>query len=255
MWDPQEYLNHAELRARPFRDLVARIGAERPRRVVDAGCGPGTLTGELARRWPGAIVEAFDSSPEMVSSARERGVAARLCDVTEWRPEPDTDVVVSNAVLQWVPEHDAVLRRWVRELPSGAWLAVQVPGNMDAPSHRAARAVAARDRWVRRLRDVRLRGTGAVSEPRDYANLFADLGCAVDVWETTYVQRLRGEHAVLDWLTGTALRPIVAALDDDEWQEFRRDLAPVLDEAYPPRSDGTTWFPFRRIFAVARTPS
>ncbi len=111
MWDPQAYLDYDELRSRPFHELVARVGAERPRRVVDAGCGPGTLTAELERRWPGAVVEAFDSSPEMVAAARERGVDARLFDITEWRPEPDTDVVVSNAVLQWVPGHAALLRR------------------------------------------------------------------------------------------------------------------------------------------------
>ncbi len=255
MWDPQAYLDYGELRARPFRELVARVGAERPRRVVDVGCGPGTLTAELARRWPEARLEAFDNSPEMVAAARERGVAARLCDVSDWRPEPDTDVVVSNAVLQWVPGHEQLLRRWVGELPPGAWLAVQVPGNMEAPSHRVVRELAASEPWAHRLRDVRLRGVDAVYEPLDYAALLADLGCAVDAWETTYVQQLTGENAVLEWITGTALRPVAAALDHGEWQRFRRDLAPLLDEAYPPRRDGTTWFPFRRVFVVARTPA
>lgn len=255
MWDPGLYLHYGDLRARPFRELVARVGAEGPRRVVDAGCGPGTLTAELARRWPEAKVEAFDNSPEMVAAARENGVAAELRDVTEWTPSPDTDVVVSNAVLHWVPEHEAVLRRWVEAMPPRAWLAMQVPGNMAAPSHRVVREVAASPRWAERLRDVRLRGTESVLEPMDYADLFADLGCDVDAWETTYVQRLEGDDAVLEWITGTTLRPIAAALDTDEWDAFRRDLAPLLDEAYPPREDGTTWFPFRRIFVVARTPS
>lgn len=255
MWDPRAYLDYGELRARPFRELVARVGAERPRRVVDAGCGPGTLTVELADRWPEATLEAFDNSPEMVAAARERGVDARLVDVTDWRPAPDTDVVVSNAVLQWVPGHEELLRRWVAELPPGAWLAVQVPGNMDAPAHRLVRHLAASEAWADRLRTVRLLGADAVYEPLDYAELLADLGCAVDVWETTYVQRLTGENAVLEWVTGTALRPIAAALAPAEWREFRRDLAPLLDEAYPPRADGTTWFPFRRIFVVARTPA
>jgi trans-aconitate 2-methyltransferase len=255
VWDPQAYLDYDELRSRPFHELVARVGAERPRRVVDAGCGPGTLTAELERRWPGAVVEAFDSSPEMVAAARERGVDARLFDITEWRPEPDTDVVVSNAVLQWVPGHAALLRRWVEQLPAGAWVAVQVPGNMNAPSHRLVRSLAGSEPWATRLRDVRLRGAEAVHEPSDYAELFADLGCVVDAWETTYVQRLTGQDAVLDWITGTALRPIAAALGPDDWEAFRRELAPSLREAYPPRADGTTWFPFRRIFVVARTPA
>ncbi|WP_020416639.1 trans-aconitate 2-methyltransferase [Amycolatopsis sp. ATCC 39116] len=250
MWDPAKYLDYADLRGRPFYDLIGRIDAAEPRRVVDLGCGPGNLTLSLASRWPGAKLEALDSSPEMVEAARAAGLDARVADVREWSPEPDTDVVVTNAVLQWVPEHRSLLRRWVGELPSGAWFAMQVPGNMDSPSHTLVREVAARPEWSARVGG--LRGVDAVDTPAEYAELFADAGCSVDAWETTYVQRLSGPDAVLEWITGTALRPVRAALDDDEWQRFRAELAPLLNEAYPPRADGTTWFPFRRVFAVAR---
>ncbi|MDQ0376286.1 trans-aconitate 2-methyltransferase [Amycolatopsis thermophila] len=250
MWDPAKYLDYADLRGRPFYDLIGRIDATEPRRVVDLGCGPGNLTASLAKRWPDAVLEAIDSSPEMVDAARAAGIDARLGDVNEWSPQPDTDVVVTNAVLQWVPEHRSLLRRWVRALPPGAWFAMQVPGNMDSPSHTLVRALASRPEWSSRLGG--LRGVDAVDSPLAYADLFADAGCAVDAWETTYIQRLSGKDAVLEWITGTALRPVRSALDDDEWQRFRAQLAPMLDEAYPPRPDGTTWFPFRRVFAVAR---
>jgi trans-aconitate 2-methyltransferase len=205
MWDPATYLMFDDHRARPFGELVARIRASTPRRVVDLGCGPGNLTESLASRWPSATLEAFDSSPEMVAAARERGIPASVGDVADWHPAPDTDVAVCNAVLQWVPEHPALLRRWAGELPSGAWLAMQVPGNFAAPSHAIARALAAEPRW----RDLvgALRDADAVLDPSDYASLLADAGCAVDAWETTYVQRLTGPDAVLEWITGTALRP------------------------------------------------
>jgi trans-aconitate 2-methyltransferase len=58
---------------------------------------------------------------------------------------------------------------------------------------------------------------------------------------------------VLDWISGTALRPVREALTPDNYAAFRAELAPRLRAAYPRRPDGTTWFPFRRIFAVART--
>ncbi|MFB9930355.1 trans-aconitate 2-methyltransferase [Amycolatopsis halotolerans] len=254
MWDPAKYLDYSDLRGRPFYDLIGRISADSPRRVADLGCGPGTLTLDLALRWPDAVLEAMDSSPEMVAAARERGVAAEVGDVRTWTPKPDTDVVVSNAVLQWVPGHQDLLRRWVTELPAGAVLAVQVPGNFSAPSHAISRQLAASPEWAARLSSVSLRAEDAVGEPRDYADLLADAGCLVDAWETTYVQQLSGPRAVLEWITGTALRPIRAALTDDDWAKFQDDLAPLLDEAYPPRPDGTTWFEFRRIFFVAKIP-
>jgi trans-aconitate 2-methyltransferase len=254
MWDPAAYLVRRDERARPFYDLLARVHAESPRTVVDLGCGPGNLTLLLAERWPGAAVRALDSSPEMVAAAREAGVDAALGDVDEWTPEPDVDVVVCNAVLQWVPGHGELLRRWAGELPGGAWLAMQVPGNFAAPSHEAARELAGRPRWRDRLRGV-LRGHDAVLEPDEYGELLAGAGCDVDVWETTYLHRLDGPDPVLEWMTGTALRPVRAALDDTEWADFRAELAPLLRAAYPQRADGTTWWPFRRIFVVALTGS
>ncbi|MBB5957834.1 trans-aconitate 2-methyltransferase [Saccharothrix tamanrassetensis] len=246
MWDPVEYLSFADHRSRPFHELMARVGAESPRRVVDLGCGPGNLTATLVDRWPSAVVEALDSSPEMVRAARVRGLDARVGDVAAWQPAPDTDVVVTNAVLQWVPGHEDLLRHWVDALPPGAWLAMQVPGNFDGPSHALVRALVAAS-WPSLAGLVR---ASPVLDPAGYADV---LGAAeVDAWETTYLQRLDGPDAVLEWITGTALRPIRAALDDADWAGFRARLAPLLREAYPERADGTTWFPFRRIFAVAR---
>lgn len=247
MWDPTKYLAFADHRSRPFHELVARISATEPRRVVDLGCGPGNLTETLAPRWPDAVIEAFDSSPEMVEAARARGLDARIADATTWSPAPDTDVVITNAVLQWIPTHPDLLRRWAAELPTGAWLAMQVPGNFQSPSHTLVRAQIERS-WSA-LSDV-LRDHTPVLDPAGYADLLD--GCEVDAWETTYLQRLEGPDAVLEWISGTALRPVRARLDDESWTAFRAELAPKLRQAYPQRPDGTTWFPFRRVFAVAR---
>ncbi|MBW0118676.1 trans-aconitate 2-methyltransferase [Pseudonocardia abyssalis] len=249
-WDPALYLGFDDHRSRPFHDLLARVGAVAPRRVVDMGCGPGHLTAVLAARWPGAAISAFDSSAEMVDAARARDIDAGQADVRDWTPAPDTDVVVTNAVLQWVPEHMDLLPRWIAALPSGAWFALQVPGNLDAPSHALVRELLAEPRWhgTTDLRD----GT-AVLDPAGYADLLSDAGAQVDAWETTYLQRLTGEDPVLQWISGTALRPVRDALSPADYAEFRAELAPRLRAAYPVRPDGSTWFPFRRIFAVART--
>ena len=167
------------------------------------------------------------------------------------RLQPDTDVVLSNAVLQWVPGHADLLVRWAGQLSSGSWIAMQVPGNFDAPSHEAVRRLARHDRWSEPLRDFPFR-EGQVDGPTGYATLLTDAGCRVDAWETTYVHELTGEDPVLQWITGTALTPVKSRLDETQWQQFREELIPMLDEAYPMRPDGTTFFPFRRIFVVAQ---
>jgi len=252
MWSPETYLRFADQRGRPFFDLLARVGAESPRRVVDLGCGPGNLTEHLVRRWPEARVDALDSSPEMVAAARERGIAAQVGDVAAYVPPPDTDVVFSNAALQWVPGHAELLVGWAESLDPGAWIAVQVPGNFDAPSHVAIRALAQREPWSKLLGDFTFRRPDVVETPFRYAELLIGAGCDVDVWETTYVHGLTGENPVLTWITGTALTPVRDQLADEQWQQFRAELIPMLAAAYPVRPEGTTLFPFRRIFVVAQ---
>ena len=249
MWDPETYLAFGDHRARPFHDLLARVGARDPALVVDLGCGPGTLTRLLAKRWPLAALVALDGSPEMVHAARERGIPAELCDVRHWSPPPGTGLIVCNAVLQWVPDHAGLLRQWMRELSPGGWLALQVPGNFNAPSHAETARLAAEPRW-RHLLD--LRATSPVLEPAGYAAVLASAAAELDVWETTYLHRLTGTDPVLEWITGTALQPVRAVLSVAEWAAFRQELAPRLRAAYPAGADGVTWFPFRRIFAVAQ---
>jgi trans-aconitate 2-methyltransferase len=180
-------------------------------------------------------------------------VEFRLGDVRDWRPDGDTDVLVSNATLQWVPEHRDLLTAWAAALPAGAWLAVQVPGNFDAPSHRALRAVARSAPFADAAGDV-VRDA-PVDDAAGYADLLVGAGAGVDAWETVYVHLLPAagpDHPVLRWMEGTALRPIRAALDEAGYDRFRAALTGRLAEAYPVRN-GLVAFPFRRVFVVAQT--
>jgi len=254
MWDPAQYGHFGDERSRPFFDLVGRVGAEAPRVVADLGCGPGTLTATLARRWPRAQVRGIDSSPEMIEAARPAAaefgprLSFALGDAADWKPEGGVDVIVSNAVLQWVPDHLDVVARWAGFLPSGGWLAFQVPGNYDQPSHAALRELAASDRWAPLLAGIRLNRQAA--DPAIYLDLLARAGLEADVWETTYVHLLHGDDPVLDWYQGTGLRPVLAALDPDQGAEFLADYGARMRQAYPAAPYGTA-FPFRRVFAVA----
>ena len=248
-WDPEQYGRFADERSRPFLDLMARVGARAPRRVVDLGCGPGTLTGLLAARWPDAVVEGIDSSPEMIAAAAAvPGVSFSLGDIARWTPAVDVDVVVSNATLQWVPGHLDLLATWAAALVPGGWLAVQVPGNFDAPSHVLMRTLASAPGWAASLDGV-LRHRDTVGTPSAYAAVLLGAGLEVDVWETTYLHLLTGTDPVLEWLRGTGLRPVLAALSPEDGVRFCAALAPELRAAYPATAHGTV-LPFRRIFAV-----
>ena len=240
---------------------MARVPSERPGVVVDLGCGPGDLTLTLADRWPGAHVVGVDSSPEMLARAREVDRAGRVEWVESaaetWDPTAHgaVELLVTNATLQWVPTHLRLLPRWLEALAPGGVLAMQVPANFDAPSHRLMREVAARHPRADDLR-AGLDRADAVARPETYAALLLAHTREVDVWQTTYLQVLTAEadapHPVLEWVRSTGLRPVLGVLTDPaEREAFLATYESELEAAYP-RRDGVVLFPFTRTFAVAR---
>jgi trans-aconitate 2-methyltransferase len=264
-WDPGQYERYRGPRTRPLHDLLARIPplpGPAPR-IADLGCGPGRPTALLAERWPDALITGLDNSPEMLAEAAAfagptpggGSVSFARADIGAWEPDPDDppfDLILANAALQWVPGHTSRFPAWLSGLTSGGVLAFQVPGNFGAPSHRLLRELCASPRWRDRLGGV-LRHERAVLEPAGYVAALAPLGCDLDVWETTYLHLLPGADPVLEWVKGTGLRPVLAALEDDPAarEAFLAEYGEALRAAYPPGPSGTV-FPFRRIFVVAR---
>jgi len=256
-WDPQQYLRHADHRTRPFHDLLARVPelptAPSPR-IADLGCGAGNVTALLAARWPRARITGYDNSPQMLERARTHATALldfAEADAATWTPDEPHDLIISNALLQWVPGHADRFPDWLDALTPGGALALQVPGNFDQPSHTLMRGLAESPHWRTRL-EGRLRHTDAVLSPAGYLDRLTAPGVTADVWETTYLHLLPGEDPVLDWVKGTALRPVLTALADDAEAKdaFLAEYRDLLRTAYPAGPHGTV-FPFRRVFAVA----
>lgn len=255
-WNVAEYERFSAERARPFFDLVSRIPNAAIRSVVDLGCGTGELTRALAERWPGAVVLGLDNSPEMLTAARPRAIPGRLQfepgDAGRFHPAAPVDCLVANAVLQWLPDHDTLIPALAAMLAPDGTLAVQMPANFDAPSHTLLRTVASNGPWADRLRAT-LRAEPVQPLPV-YTDLLLRLGLHVEAWETTYHHLLDGEDAVLNWVRGTALRPVLGVLEPSERADFEARYGAALRAAYPRTAHGT-WFPFRRIFFVARRVS
>ncbi len=254
VWNPGTYLQFADERGRPFVDLVDRVAAVAPRAVVDLGCGPGQLTTLLNRRWPDADVRGVDASPEMIGRAAALAtdrLRFTVGDVRDWQPDEPVDVLVSNAMLQWVPEHRSLLPRLVSTHAPGGWVAFQVPGNFEEPSHQILHALAAEPPYAEATRGV-LRPASA--EPADYVADLIALGCTADVWATTYLHVLAGPDAVFRWISGSGARPVLQALGPERRAVFETEYRARLARAYPEQPWGTV-LPFRRIFAVAQRPA
>lgn len=254
-WDPDRYLAFADERGRPFVELVSRIGAHEPGLVVDLGCGAGNLTRLLADRWPSARVVGIDSSEEMVGRARAvEGITARVGDLRAWAradssaPASTVDVLVTNAALQWVPDHLELVPALVERVAPGGWFAMQVPANLDQPSHTIRRDLAAEPRYASYTQGVAAPHAHATAT---YLRVLQECGCEVDAWETTYLHVLRGRDPVFTWVSGTGARPTLQALPEELRPPFEAELRRRLRAAYPDEGNGVV-LPFRRVFAVAR---
>lgn len=250
-WEPDRYLQFADQRVQPAADLLSRIPLTRPAQVVDLGCGAGNVTRLLAQRWPDANITGLDSSPEMLERARSALPSAHfeLAHVEHWSPDEPLDLLFSNAALHWVDRHEALFPRLLDSLSPGGVLAVQMPGNFNAPSHRLIRELAGTSIWADKIGAANM---GAVLAMADYQRILAPRSTWLHLWETSYWQVMHGPTPVLDWLRGTTLIPYLAPLDDAARAAFLAELGSRLAEAYPADSSGTTLFPFRRIFILAR---
>jgi trans-aconitate 2-methyltransferase len=254
-WDPAQYARFERERAQPFFDLVARLPEGPVRHAVDLGCGSGELTGTLAERWPAASITGVDSSEAMLERASAQAPHPRVRfvrgDLREWRPEAKLDRLVSNAALQWVGGHEDLLARFASWLAPGGALAIQMPDNDAEPTHTILAGLWRDPRFASRLGDAP--PERRVQPGSWYGERLLALGCEVDVWRTTYLHRLPGADDVVEWVKGTALRPVLSRLAGAELDAFLALYTERIRAAYPGGPHGT-WFPFPRLFVVARRP-
>lgn len=253
-WSPSQYLKFEQPRLRPALELLARVSLEAPRTVYDLGCGAGQLSRLMAERWQGAQVVGVDASAAMLKQAGNTlpNLRWQQQDLAGWKAEAPADLLYSNAALHWLPDHAALFPHLLEQLAPGGTLAVQMPRNFAAPSHTSIADAVRAGPWRARLEPL-LREKAPVEDPSWYYDLLAPLAQDIDLWETEYHQVLTGEAPVKEWTKGTWLSTFLNALDDPaERVAFERDYAARVRIAYPMRADGTTVFPFRRLFIVAR---
>lgn len=256
-WDPAQYARFSDHRLRPALELMERVPLADPALIYDLGCGPGEVTRILAERWPDATVTGVDNSPEMLAKARALSdtIAWIEADIAVWQPEGAPDLIYSNATLHWLDGHDVLIPALFDLLAPGGCLAVQMPRSWPLPSHRLMRETLANG-----AADGAALGPSAlrdaldhiwVQDPAYYYDLLSPRARLVDIWETDYLQVLAGDDPVLAWVSSTGLRPVLNGLSDADRVIFLPRYAAALRAAYPVRENGTTLYPFRRLFIVA----
>ncbi|MCU0120423.1 trans-aconitate 2-methyltransferase [Pseudomonas sp. B2M1-30] len=252
-WSAKQYVAFEDERTRPARDLLAAIPPALAQSVVDIGCGPGNSTELLVEAFPQARVQGLDSSPDMIDAARKRlpQLQFDVADIDAWSDEGPFDVIFANAVLQWVPEHETLLPALAGKLASGGSLAIQMPDNLNEPSHRLMREIAANGPWAGKLAGA----AGQRTEMADASGYFSMLRphCSrVDVWRTTYHHQLSGGAAgVVEWFKGSGLIPFLSPLTEAEREDYLKQYLAAVARAYPALPDGSVLLPFPRLFIVA----
>jgi trans-aconitate 2-methyltransferase len=247
-WNPRAYARFQDLRLRPAMDLLNAVGQMGAGDIVDLGCGAGQMGAALAERSMGRDVIGVDASPAMLEKARQsRGYdSLGQADIRDWHPRRAPGLIYSNAVLHWIGDHAALMPRLAAMLGKGGTLAVQLPHQNNAPSHRVWLTLAD-DLFAGRI-DT---GTGpGVLPPVEYDAMLAPKG-KFRMWETEYYQRLTaeaGSHPVRRYTESTYARPVLDALDKDERAALIARYEGVMHSAYPVRADGSVLFPFRRLF-------
>jgi trans-aconitate 2-methyltransferase len=249
-WDPDRYLRFADHRTRPGIELLARIPEVEARNIVDLGCGTGHLTALLAERWPDATVEGIDSSEEMAERARNdhADLTWTVADISQWEPDEPVDLIYTNATLHWLDDHENLFPRLRSYLSDKGVMAVQMPDNWWTPTHRIPAEVFDQGGWPEAANQALLRDR--LSPPESYDQWIQP--AEVDMWRTTDYQRLTGENPVWTWVTGSLLRPVLAALEGEDLERFTEICQARYYETFPPGPNGVTLLPFSRLFLVAQ---
>ncbi|GAB3947285.1 trans-aconitate 2-methyltransferase [Spirosoma harenae] len=251
-WSAKQYTKFETERNRPIYDLLARIPTRNVQTAADIGCGPGNSTELLYKCFPDAAITGMDSSENMIDAARKRlpAIPFEVADIAAWQNKGPFDVILANAALQWVPNHESIFPTLLNKLTPGGTLAVQMPDNFDEPAHRLMRETAAEGPWAEKLTEAQHRLDRRKAEW--YYEFLNERTLTLDIWRTTYYHPLAGGvAAIVEWFKGTGLQPYLAPLDEQEKIAYLERYQEAIAQAYPTFADGTALLPFPRLFIVA----
>jgi trans-aconitate 2-methyltransferase len=249
-WNPDQYHQFKNERSEPFFDLLDLVEPAPGGAVVDLGCGPGELTRLLHKKTQAASTLGLDSPETMLAKSAEYagdGLSFERGDIAGLGGE--FDIVFSNAALQWIDGHEALIPAIAAHLLPGGQLAFQVPANADHPSHLVAHRVAREEPFATALggysRDW------PVLAPERYAEMLYGLGFRdLTVRLQVYGHELESTQGVVEWVKGSRLTDYERRMSTDL---FRQYLARYRETLLSELGDHSPYFyAFKRILVRGR---
>jgi len=240
-------------RIQPSIDLVSRIACEKPGKIIDIGCGPGNSTQILVQRWPASQITGIDNSPAMIERAKNDypNQEWKIIDAGQDEIKGKFDIVFSNATIQWIPDHAALLKRFYNILSDDGLIAIQIPMFWDMPLGKAIAGIATDNRWKSVTKGVKELFT--IHNYSFYYDNLSVLYHAIEIWESDYIHVLDTQSSILEMIRSTGLRPFLERLESDrDKKNFEEYVLKEIIKDYPLQKNGKVLFPFKRLFFIAK---
>jgi len=253
-WKPNLYLTFGKERTQPTIDLVARIEFETPSRIIDIGCGPGNSTNVLKARWPHSEIIGVDNSQAMIEQAKKtyEDISWMCADASnDLSSLGKFDIVFSNAAIQWIPNHEALLSNFFNLLSNNGIMAIQVPNTSNMPINIELKNLVANEKWKKHFNS--LSSSYSYHTEYFYYDILCNLTNDIDMWVTNYCHVMNSYNDIVKWYSSTGLRPYLDCLKDEYMQsEFLFEYEQILSKSYPVQKDKKILFPFTRIFFITK---
>ena len=252
-WDSAQYLKFNKERTQPSIDLANRIPLLKPKKIIDIGCGPGNSTKVLFDKYPNANILGVDYSENMLDKASENYPMIKFsafdASSDTWNLDNDYDIVFSNACIQWIPNHNELLRKMMNLLNDGGILAVQIPIQYNEPIYEIMKKVVSSQNQENRF---------SYSNPlnilndSEYYDILSEISKDFEIWTTTYYHRMKNHRDIVEWYKSTALKPYLDRLDEAEQKVFLEDVYREVLTQYKTQANGEIILRFPRLFFIGK---
>lgn len=251
-WKPDLYMQFKSERTQPSIDLVSKLNIIDPKNIIDIGCGPGNSTQILANRWPNSNIIGIDRSESMIEKAKHDFPNQKweLANASEYTSSRKFDIIFSNAVIQWIPNHEKLFKKFYNMLSQSGVVAIQIPQFWDMSLGKIIDDASKLPRWEEKISEISNLLT--MQSYSFYYDILSNLFNSIEIWETDYIHIMEGHLSILNMIRSTGLKPYNDKLElDSDIKEFEAVVLSQIKRAYPIQKNGKVLLPFKRLFITA----